>query len=115
MVGKAPREQPISTVTRIDVTRIEMNRPRDLSDAIRYAPGVMVTAGDKDTSRAWISVAREILRDRRHGEGLLMPTGMSLKSPRPEFADQFSAERRSLTFLNVSRMRSICASVWVAM
>ncbi len=47
VVGKAPREQPVSTVTRIDFTKIEQNRPLDLAEAIRYAPGVNVTVGNK--------------------------------------------------------------------
>jgi iron complex outermembrane receptor protein len=48
VVGKAPKDQPVSTVTRIDFTKIEQNKPKDLSEAIRYAPGVTVTFGDKD-------------------------------------------------------------------
>jgi len=47
VVGKAPKEQPIATVTRIDLTRIERNKPLDLAEAIRYAPGVTVTYGSK--------------------------------------------------------------------
>ena len=43
VVGKAPKEQPVSTVTRIDFTKLEQNKPLDLSEAIRYAPGVNVT------------------------------------------------------------------------
>jgi iron complex outermembrane receptor protein len=48
VVGKAPREQPVSTVTRIDFTKIDENRPLDLAEAIRYAPGVSVTVGHKN-------------------------------------------------------------------
>ena len=47
VVGQAPKEQPISTVTKIDYTRLEQNKPLDLSEAIRYAPGVNVTYGNK--------------------------------------------------------------------
>jgi outer membrane cobalamin receptor len=47
VVGKAPREQPIATVTKLDFTLIERNKPLDLSEAIRYAPGVNVTYGNK--------------------------------------------------------------------
>ena len=47
VVGKAPKEQPIATVTRIDLTRIERNKPLDLAEAIRYAPGVTVAYGSK--------------------------------------------------------------------
>lgn len=47
VVGRAPREQPIATVTRIDFTLIEQSKSRDLSEIIRYAPGVQVTWGNK--------------------------------------------------------------------
>ncbi len=47
VVGKAPREQPVATVTRIEATKIEENKPLDLSEIIRYAPGVNVTWGNK--------------------------------------------------------------------
>jgi len=49
VIGKAPKDQPISTVTKIDFTSIDQSKPKDLSEAIRYAPGVAVTFGDKDT------------------------------------------------------------------
>jgi len=49
VVGRAPRQLPIATVTTITTTQIEERRPLDLSEAIKYAPGVMVTFGDKDT------------------------------------------------------------------
>jgi len=49
VVGKAPKDQPVSTVTRIDFTKLNQNKPLDLSEAIKYAPGVNVTFGDKDT------------------------------------------------------------------
>ncbi len=48
VVGKLPREQPVSTVTRIDFTKLDQNRPLDLAEAIRYAPGVVVTVGNKN-------------------------------------------------------------------
>jgi len=47
VIGQAPKDQPIATVTRIDFTRLERNRPLDLSEAIRYTPGVSVTVGNK--------------------------------------------------------------------
>jgi outer membrane receptor for ferrienterochelin and colicin len=47
VVGKAPKAQPISTVTTLDFTRLQQNRPLDLAEAIRYAPGVNVTVGNK--------------------------------------------------------------------
>ncbi|HUU38619.1 MAG TPA: TonB-dependent receptor [Candidatus Desulfaltia sp.] len=49
VVGRAPRDLPVATVTTIMVTQIDQRRPLDLAEAIRYAPGVMVTFGDKDT------------------------------------------------------------------
>ncbi|MCX6561683.1 MAG: TonB-dependent receptor [Candidatus Aminicenantes bacterium] len=47
VIGQMPRDQPVSTVTRIDFTKLEQNRPLDLAEAIRYAPGVYVTVGNK--------------------------------------------------------------------
>jgi len=47
VVGKAPRAQPVSTVTTIAETLIEQYKPRDLAEAIQYAPGVNVTVGSK--------------------------------------------------------------------
>jgi len=49
VVGLAPRQLPVATVTTITTTQIQERRPLDLAEAIRYAPGVMVTFGDKDT------------------------------------------------------------------
>jgi outer membrane cobalamin receptor len=49
VVGRAPRDLPVATVTTIMTTQIEERRPLDLAEAIKYAPGVMVTFGDKDT------------------------------------------------------------------
>jgi iron complex outermembrane receptor protein len=49
VVGKAPRELPVATVTTITTTQITRRHPLDLAEAIKYAPGVMVTFGDKDT------------------------------------------------------------------
>jgi len=50
VVGKAPKAQPVSTVTTIIETLIEQYNPRDLSDVIRYAPGVNITVGSKRES-----------------------------------------------------------------
>jgi len=49
VVGQAPRQLPLATVTTITTTQIEERCPLDLAEAIKYAPGVMVTFGDKDT------------------------------------------------------------------
>ena len=48
VVGRAPREVPLATVTTIKPQVVELMRPRDLAEALRYAPGVMVTTGNKD-------------------------------------------------------------------
>jgi len=47
VVGEAPKDRPVSSVTILDETKIEQMKPLDLSEAIRYAPGVSVTFGDK--------------------------------------------------------------------
>jgi len=47
VVGEAPKDRPVSSVTVLDDTQIERIKPLDLSEAIRYAPGVSVTSGDK--------------------------------------------------------------------
>lgn len=47
VVGEAPKDRPVSSVTVLDETQIERVKPLDLSEAIRYAPGVTVTFGDK--------------------------------------------------------------------
>jgi iron complex outermembrane receptor protein len=49
VIGKAPKELPVATVTSIEPKTIELMKALDLSEAIKYAPGVMVTAGDKNT------------------------------------------------------------------
>ena len=47
VLGEALKDRPVSTVTILDRTQIERMKPLDLSEAIRYAPGVAVTFGDK--------------------------------------------------------------------
>jgi len=47
VVGQAPKDRPVSTVTVLGETQIEQVKPLDLSESIRYAPGVSVTFGDK--------------------------------------------------------------------
>ncbi len=49
VVGKAPKDVPLATVSVVVATDIERLKPRDLSDVIKYIPGSMVTFGDKDT------------------------------------------------------------------
>ncbi len=48
VVAESPKDLPISTVTRLDSTMFERNRPVDLSEGIKYAPGVYVTVGSKN-------------------------------------------------------------------
>ncbi len=49
VVSEVPKERPVSTVTVLGETQVERLKPIDLSEAIRYAPGVSVTFGDKST------------------------------------------------------------------
>lgn len=47
VIGRAPREIPLATVTTIEATAIQNQMPLDLSEVLRYAPGAMVTVGGK--------------------------------------------------------------------
>ena len=47
VIGEQPRDKPVSTVTMIKNTQIELYKPLDLAEIIRFAPGVSVTFGDK--------------------------------------------------------------------
>ncbi len=49
VVSEVPKERPVSTVTVLDDTFVERLKPLDLSEGIRYAPGVSVSFGDKST------------------------------------------------------------------
>lgn len=49
VVGKAPKDVPLATVSTVVSADIERLKPRDLSDVVKYIPGSMVTFGDKDT------------------------------------------------------------------
>ena len=49
VVGKAPKDVPLATVSTVVATEIERLKPRDLSDVIKLIPGSTVTFGDKDT------------------------------------------------------------------
>jgi iron complex outermembrane receptor protein len=49
VVGKAPKDVPLATVSTVASSDILKLKPRDLSDVIKYIPGSMVTFGDKDT------------------------------------------------------------------
>jgi outer membrane cobalamin receptor len=48
VVGKAPKEAPVSMVISLGSTLIDQLKPLDLSQAIKYAPGAMVTVGNKN-------------------------------------------------------------------
>jgi len=48
VVGEAPADLPVSTVISLGATQIEQLKPLDLSEVIKYAPGAMVTVGNKD-------------------------------------------------------------------
>ena len=48
VTGKKPKEQPVATVTTIESIEISLERPRDLAEVLRFAPGAMVTFGNKD-------------------------------------------------------------------
>jgi iron complex outermembrane receptor protein len=47
VLAEDPKELPVSTVTKLGATQIEQIKPLDLSEAIRYAPGVAVSSGEK--------------------------------------------------------------------
>ena len=48
VIGKAPREAPLATVTSIEPATVEALKPRDLADVLRFAPGVQITVGSKE-------------------------------------------------------------------
>ena len=49
VIGKAPKDVPLATVSTVVSTDIEKLKPRDLSDVLKFIPGSMITFGDKDT------------------------------------------------------------------
>jgi outer membrane receptor protein involved in Fe transport len=49
VVGKAPKDVPLATVSTVVSADVEKLKPRDLSDVVKFIPGSMVTFGDKDT------------------------------------------------------------------
>ena len=49
VVGKAPKDVPLATVSTILATDIDKLKPRDIADLLKFVPGAMVTFGDKDT------------------------------------------------------------------
>jgi len=48
VVGKAPRDLPVATVSTISETDLVQRRPLDLAEALKFAPGLLVTSGDKN-------------------------------------------------------------------
>jgi outer membrane receptor protein involved in Fe transport len=49
VIGKAPKDVPLATVTTVVATDIDKLKPRDLSDVLKFVPASYVTFGDKDT------------------------------------------------------------------
>lgn len=49
VVGKAPKDVPLATVSTVTATDILKLKPRDLADIVKFIPGALVTFGDKDT------------------------------------------------------------------
>jgi len=49
VIGKAPKDVPLATVSTVVATDIDRLKPRDLSDVLKFIPGSLVTFGDKDT------------------------------------------------------------------
>jgi outer membrane receptor protein involved in Fe transport len=49
VIGKAPKDVPLATVSTVISTDIDKLKPRDLSDVLKFIPGSMITFGDKDT------------------------------------------------------------------
>jgi len=74
VVGEAPKDRPVSTVTILGETQIERTKPLDLSETIRYAPGVTVTFGDK-------SVYTLKLRGMDSGRIVLLVDGVPVYEP----------------------------------
>jgi len=48
VIGQAPRETPLASVTRLDSVEVARLRPRDLGQALSLAPGVSLTVGQKN-------------------------------------------------------------------
>ena len=49
VIGKAPKDIPLATVSTVISADIDKLKPRDLSDVLKFIPGSMITFGDKDT------------------------------------------------------------------
>ncbi len=47
VIGKAPKDVPLATVTTIEPTAILQQKPLDLAEILKYAPGASVTVGGK--------------------------------------------------------------------
>jgi outer membrane receptor protein involved in Fe transport len=48
VIGKAPKEMPVSTVSRVEFEAVVDQRPLDLSQVMKYVPSAYVTSGEKD-------------------------------------------------------------------
>ncbi len=49
VIGKAPKDVPLATVSTVVATDILKLKPRDIADVLKFIPGATVTFGDKDT------------------------------------------------------------------
>lgn len=54
VTGKTPKEQPISTVSKISQKKLVNTTPKDLSQVLRYNPGTYVSQGQKNESNIQI-------------------------------------------------------------
>ncbi len=48
VIGKTPRQAPLATVTRLEQAEISLNRPANLAEVVRQAPGVAVSLNGKN-------------------------------------------------------------------
>ena len=48
VIGQAPRETPLASVSRLDSVEVARLKPRDLGQALSLAPGVSLTVGQKN-------------------------------------------------------------------
>jgi outer membrane receptor protein involved in Fe transport len=48
VIGEAPKEMPVSTVSKIDYQTLQEQKPLDLSEALKFVPSAYVTVGEKD-------------------------------------------------------------------
>jgi outer membrane receptor protein involved in Fe transport len=54
VTGKTPKQQPLSTVSRVDKKKLSETAPKDLSDVLSYVSGTYVSEGQKNESNIQI-------------------------------------------------------------